>query len=449
MVLSGTVWTPETVEDWLFRNCWPMGYHNFDSRRKADMRARILHAIELLSKWSSAVNPPEKTISAHDAMGGGDVMGGGDFGGNNGWSYSFGIWPNQAQQQQPQQQPQPQLPQQQAQVGSVQFPIPTPTPAPGPVNVRDWVKDDDHPNSSPGSHPDSRRSSAGNRQEIFIPPENNWINPNHPPISFRPRSRNPTPDPPPDWYHHSAESLNSKNSFPSASRVPRADPYSLDSFDRSINSMLHQSQHRNTNLVSVSSNSQRVIPINLERKQKERRRKKERERERQSKWIPLSGRLDSDASDSSDEEEPPRRMPTWYPPQTIANQPPQLRIQGPPPPIHSPPIHRLPHPSLTSGPAPISIPPLQMSPPPVMNHMHIGLHSPPQSLGPAQLAQFQFEQQHKVYQLQKQQQEQQQQQYQQQHQHQQQQYHHPHQYSGSQLSSSSWQNTQAGVPIYR
>ena len=106
------------------------------------MRARILHTIELLSKWSSAVKPPEKTISAHD------VMGRGEFGGNNGWSYSFGIWPNQVQQQQPQQQ---------AQVSSV-HPVPNPTPAPGPVNVqvRDWVKDDDNPGRSPSSHPDSR-----------------------------------------------------------------------------------------------------------------------------------------------------------------------------------------------------------------------------------------------------------------------------------------------------
>ena len=421
MVLSGTIWTPETVEDWLFRNCWPMGYHNFDSRKKADMRARILHAIELLSKWSSAVKPPEKTISAHDAMGGGEVMGGGEFGGNNGWSYSFGTWPNQVQQQQPQQQ--------QAQVSSV-HPIPNPTPAPGPVNVRDWVKDDDSPGRSPNSHPDSRRSSTGNRQEIFIPPDNNWINPNHPPTSFRPRSRNPTPDPPANDWYHSTKSSNNNNNFPSGSRVPRADPYSVESFDRSLNSMLHQGHHPNSSLTTTSSNSHRVTPVNLERKQKKIRRKKERERERQSKWIPLAGLGDSDVSDSSDEDEPPRR---WYPPPTIAHQPPQLRIQGIPPSIHSPPGHHLPHPSLTSGPAPISIPPPPMSAPPIINHMHIGLHSPPQSLGPAQVAQFQFEQQHKVYQFQKQQQ-----QYQQQQQ-QQQQYYHPQQ--------PSWQN--AGVTIYR
>ena len=69
-------------------------------RKKADMRARIIHVIDLLSKWSSAVKPPEKGISAHDAMGGGDVMGGGEYGGNNGWSYSSGKWPNLVQPQQ-------------------------------------------------------------------------------------------------------------------------------------------------------------------------------------------------------------------------------------------------------------------------------------------------------------------------------------------------------------
>ena len=470
MVLSGTVWTPETVEDWLFRNCWPMGYHNFDSRKKADMRARILHAIELLSKWSSAVavkQPlPEKTISAHDAMGGSDVMGGGEFGGNNGWSYSFGKWPNQVQQQQ-----QPSAP-----VSSVQFPIPTTTPAAaaaGPVNVRDWVKDGDlqrGPSPSPPSH--NRRSSIGNnRNDIFIPPENNWINPNHhPPISFRPRSRNPTPDPTTDW-HHSAEPSNNNinitnNSFPpSGSRVPRADPYSLESFDRSINSMLHQSQHRNANLAAaaIPSNSQRVIPINLTRKQNKRRRKKERERERQSKWIPLNGLgADSDVSDSSDDDD--EEVRAWYPPPATAttlhhhHQPPQqqqqqqqLRIPVPPPPMQQRSLsrqdpsnhHLLPHPSLTSGPAPVSMSMPQPPPP----HMHIGLHSPPQSFGPAQLAQYQFEQQHKVYHFQKQQQEQQQQQHylqQQQHQQQQQQFHHLLQQHSQQ---PLWQST--GVAIYR
>jgi hypothetical protein len=51
---------------------------------------RILLAIQLVLKWSSAVSTPEKTISA---MGSGDsdVIGGGEFGGNNGWSYSLGY----------------------------------------------------------------------------------------------------------------------------------------------------------------------------------------------------------------------------------------------------------------------------------------------------------------------------------------------------------------------
>ena len=398
------------------------------------MRARILHAIELLSKWGSAVKPPEKTISAHDAMGGGDVMGGGEHGGKNGWSYSFGKWPNQVQQPQPQPQ---------AQTSSVQFPIPPPAPAPAPVNVRDWAKDD---NSPPRESPRSRQSSTGKSREIFIPPDTDWINPNHaPPVSFRPRSRNSTPDPVDDrWYQ--------SNNFHSGPRIPRADPYSLESFDRSINSMLHQSHHRTANM-TIPSNTQPVIPIGLARKQKEKRRKKDRERERRSKWT---GHWDGDTSDSSDsdeEEQSSRRIPPYYlAPATATTtphqQPPQIRIA---PPMHpqnrshsqqDPPNHHPTHHNLTS-PIPIPVP--------VTNHtMHVGLHSPPQSFGPAQLAQYQFEQQQHVYQFQKQQQEQQQQQQQRYHhqqqpppsqQQQQQQYYHQQQQQQRQQH--------AGVAIYR
>ena len=435
MVLSGTNWTPDIVESWLFRNCWPMGYHNFDSGRKAVMRTRILHAIELLSNWSSAVQPPEKTISAHDAMGGGDVMGGGEHGGKNGWSYSFGKWPNQVQPQQP------------VQASSVQFPIPPSVQPPPPVNVRDWVKNDDPPPRESPPSPRSRQSSTGKHREIFIPPVPDWINPNHAPASFRPRSRNPTPDPVDNgWYPES------NNNFHSGSRGPRADPYSLESFDRSINSMLHQSHHRNANLV-IPSNTHPVIPISIARKQNEKRRKKDRERERQSKWVPLHGHRDSDSdtSDSSDEDEQPssssiRRMPTWFPPSTTTHhhqqqpQPPQIRIAAPPaPPMHpqnrshsqqDPPTR----PNLTSpGPAGVSVPPHQMSVPAGTNsRMPIGLHSPPQSFGPAELAQYQFEQQSKVYQFQQQQR----------HQHQQQQ-----QQYQQQQQQHAWNN--AGVAVYR
>ena len=387
MVLSGTDWTPDIVESWLFRNCWPMGYHNFDSGRKAEMRARILHAIELLSKWSSAVKLPEKTISAHDAMGGGDVMG---CGGKNGWSYSFGKWPNQVQQQPPQQP---------AQVSSIQFPIPTPAPAPTPVNVRDWAKNDDPPRSH---SPSPRSRNTGKPREIFIPPVTDWINPNQAPVPFRPRSRNPTPDPVDDRWFPSEPN----NNFGS---VPRADPYSLESFDRSINAMLHQSHHRNAN----PSSSQPVIPTNILRKEIKKRRKQDRKRERQSKWR--SSGYDTSDSSSDDGDNEPRSMPAWPPrPATPHQQPPQLRIAPPP-----------------SMPAPVSAPP-QMPIPVTNNHMHIGLHSPPQSLGPAQLAQYQFEQQHSLYEFEKQQQQQQQQyHYQQQRRHQ----------------PQTWNNG-GGVPVY-
>ena len=103
--------------------------------------------------------------------------GGGEYGGNNGWSYSFGKWPDQVQQQQPQQR---------AQVIPVQSPILNPTPAAESVNVRDWAKDDDPPSRSPSRLPHSRRSSTGNHQ---AEPSNN-------------------------------------NNFPSGSRAPQADPTS-------------------------------------------------------------------------------------------------------------------------------------------------------------------------------------------------------------------------------
>ena len=62
---------------------------------------------------------------------------------------------------------------------------------PGFVNVRDCVKDDD----AQIALLDLiliLDDSTGNYQEIPPSPDNNWINPNHPSISFRPRSRNST-----------------------------------------------------------------------------------------------------------------------------------------------------------------------------------------------------------------------------------------------------------------
>ena len=332
---------------------------------------------------------------------------------------------------------------QQAQVDSFQLPILNPTPAAELVNIRDWVKDDGPPSRSPRPLP---RSSTGNHQ---AEPSNN---------SFPSGSRAPRADPtsaaepvnvrdwakdddPPSLFpsllpRSRRSSTGNRQAKPwnnSGSRISRVDPYSIESFDRSINSMLHQSHRRNANLAAILSNSQRAVPIIPTRKQKEIRknevRKKRRERERQSKWIPLSG--DSDTSDSSDEE------PSWYPPPTTAHQPPAFPLTHFQKSRQDPPNPHLSHPSFTSRPAPVSIPPPQTSAVlPIMNH------SPPQSLGPAQLAQYQFEQQykayqfeqqHKAYQFQKQQQGVGQQQ--------QQQYHH------SQHSQQSWQNTVTGIVI--
>ena len=53
-----------------------------------------------------------------------------------------------------------------------------------------FVVKDDNPPSPSHCPPHSQRSSIvlGKSQDIFIPPDDNWVNPNHPPISFQPQS---------------------------------------------------------------------------------------------------------------------------------------------------------------------------------------------------------------------------------------------------------------------
>lgn len=130
VVLSGTHWTPEQLENWLYTQCWAMGYAHFDAIKKQQLKERILHAITHLKVWNEAVGvcddqsqnhrkrerdnqredrdriacviPPSiawggRTLSAHDAMGGGDVVGGGDSALSSGWTPATGQWPSRDQ----------------------------------------------------------------------------------------------------------------------------------------------------------------------------------------------------------------------------------------------------------------------------------------------------------------------------------------------------------------
>jgi hypothetical protein len=62
------------LETWLLQQCWPMGYESYDWRKKGEMKARIAHAIQMVSNWPSAPAPgnPGTTVAPHAAMGGND-----------------------------------------------------------------------------------------------------------------------------------------------------------------------------------------------------------------------------------------------------------------------------------------------------------------------------------------------------------------------------------------
>ncbi|KAH7907595.1 hypothetical protein BJ138DRAFT_1014245 [Hygrophoropsis aurantiaca] len=51
--LNGVQWTPEVMETWLKTLCWPMGYSNYQSQQKEELRERIYDAVGLMQKLSS------------------------------------------------------------------------------------------------------------------------------------------------------------------------------------------------------------------------------------------------------------------------------------------------------------------------------------------------------------------------------------------------------------
>lgn len=212
VVLSGTHWTPEQLENWLYTQCWATGYAHFDAIKKQQLKERILHAINQLKIWNEAVGicddpspsnrkrekedrdrgacvllPPMawggKTLSAHDAMGGGEVVGGGDSALSSGWTPATGQWPGRDQ--------------------ALRSPPPPPT-----WNVVDWAdgklstptgkgpgSDKERKMDLPRSRPASRSrapSRAPSGHEIFIPESGDegdgWLHVTDPVESYRGRS---------------------------------------------------------------------------------------------------------------------------------------------------------------------------------------------------------------------------------------------------------------------
>ena len=102
---------------------------------------------------------------------------------------------------------------------------------PGSVNVCDCIEDDDAQIALLDLILILDNSTGNYQEMMFIPPDNNWINPNHPSISFRPRSQNSTlRSSLLVGITHRTRRAKHIESFPSGSRIPQAGRYSLESF---------------------------------------------------------------------------------------------------------------------------------------------------------------------------------------------------------------------------
>ena len=55
--LNGVQWTPQVLENWLFKHCWPMGYSNYPTWRIEEIRQRFAHAIELVQGTNQFRSP--------------------------------------------------------------------------------------------------------------------------------------------------------------------------------------------------------------------------------------------------------------------------------------------------------------------------------------------------------------------------------------------------------
>ena len=389
VVLSGTNWTPEQLESWLYTECWAMGYEHFDAVKKQQMRDRIMHAINQLKIWNEAVGiddhrsrnrarerikekevdkeptiPPSmawagRTVSAQDAMGGGEAIDG-ESALSSGWTSAVGKWPNPA--------------------------VKSPPPYKNGWNVMDWANGKWSPPGA-GSGPDSgsdrerrmrnksvartrspsgmrisSRSNSRHREEIFIPesdddnsewvhvnnpaeanrgrnplppvvpgqaqPHSQWIyvNPNHAPSTKRPSSRQRSPDPyhgiyaPPDRGSkatgHGLDNLHQLMNAASLKMYEHGRPGHSRNQSQPLGSLNH-GYHSTVSPPHDTTGAQRYAHVKKTRKkkEKEKQRTKAIERARSSKWAPIfngspeaaGGGSNTDVSedetdDSSDEE---------------------------------------------------------------------------------------------------------------------------------------------------
>ena len=58
----GTSWTPNLIEEWIEKYCWPMGYSSYDRTKRTEFRQRTKHVVELVDSLKRPI-PEQPSMS--------------------------------------------------------------------------------------------------------------------------------------------------------------------------------------------------------------------------------------------------------------------------------------------------------------------------------------------------------------------------------------------------
>lgn len=64
--LNGVQWTPQVLEGWLMKECWPMGYSHYPSYKLEELRTRFNHAVQLVQQATTSSRDHHRRIPSHD-----------------------------------------------------------------------------------------------------------------------------------------------------------------------------------------------------------------------------------------------------------------------------------------------------------------------------------------------------------------------------------------------
>jgi hypothetical protein len=246
--LSGTQWSPQMLETWLLQQCWPMGYGSYDWRKKGAMKARIAHAIQMVSNWNSVPVPGNSgaTMDAEPAV----------------------ISDDKADRVDP-----------------------NPPFLPPPLSRSPPTQEQQHATGHGWLPPQPQLQHATTRS--------GWTSPPPPqPAHHRSRSHDPTPDPE-DWEivplpHPKSRGHGTPHPKPRLQPQPH-----VEHFDRSIATMLHTD--RGPVIPAGVFAKKNDVPEASSRRKRDKRRSSNLKRDRLSKWF----RRGYDSADGGSESDDP------------------------------------------------------------------------------------------------------------------------------------------------